>query len=216
MQHSRSIVVLSLIALGIAIVYQSSFVSASKVQQSSTLESRVIELEQLVQELSDRVDMLEGSAERTSPPTTIPTRRATTIPAGPTAASNADLHTGPGTSFAVGGNATAGQSLSIIAITSSSDWYKLSNGLWIATFLVRGGPGGLPVDNGPVTPPTSEPVRIQEPDVEVCPCYYDLDCGDFSRERDAQACFNYCLDETGYDFHGFDADSDGLACESLP
>lgn len=50
----------------------------------------------------------------------------------------------------------------------------------------------------------------------VCACggnYYN--CSDFSSWAAAQACYQYCLSVVGYDVHRLDADSDGIACESL-
>jgi hypothetical protein len=53
--------------------------------------------------------------------------------------------------------------------------------------------------------------------VEICDCSDNLyNCPDFSTQGEAQACYEFCLNETGTDIHGLDADSDGLACEALP
>lgn len=48
-------------------------------------------------------------------------------------------------------------------------------------------------------------------------CSYDAyNCSDFSTQAEAQACFNYCWAQVGYDVHQLDADDNGVACESLP
>lgn len=48
-------------------------------------------------------------------------------------------------------------------------------------------------------------------------CSYDAyNCSDFSTQRAAQACHDYCMARVGYDVHKLDADGDGEACESLP
>lgn len=50
-----------------------------------------------------------------------------------------------------------------------------------------------------------------------CDCDRNLyDCRDFDRRREAQACFDYCMDKTGEDVHHLDGGGDGLVCESLP
>lgn len=49
-----------------------------------------------------------------------------------------------------------------------------------------------------------------------CQCETDLDCADFSTHNSAQACYDYCFEVKGYDFHKLDGkDNDGLVCESL-
>jgi hypothetical protein len=50
-----------------------------------------------------------------------------------------------------------------------------------------------------------------------CPCDADtLNCGDFSTQAEAQACFDHCMAITGRDVHRLDQNNDGVACESLP
>jgi len=41
-------------------------------------------------------------------------------------------------------------------------------------------------------------------------------CADFTSQTEAQACFDFCLDQTGEDVHRLDGGGDGLVCESLP
>ncbi|MGB4873002.1 MAG: thermonuclease family protein [Candidatus Promineifilaceae bacterium] len=41
-------------------------------------------------------------------------------------------------------------------------------------------------------------------------------CADFSVQTDAQACFDFCLEQTGEDVHKLDGGGDGRVCESLP
>jgi endonuclease YncB( thermonuclease family) len=51
----------------------------------------------------------------------------------------------------------------------------------------------------------------------VCDCDRNLyDCSDFRRQREAQTCFNYCMEKTGEDVHHLDGGGDGRVCESLP
>jgi endonuclease YncB( thermonuclease family) len=51
----------------------------------------------------------------------------------------------------------------------------------------------------------------------VCDCDRNLyDCRDFDRQREAQACFNFCMEKTGQDVHNLDGGGDGRVCESLP
>ncbi|MCB8942922.1 MAG: hypothetical protein H6658_04020 [Ardenticatenaceae bacterium] len=41
-------------------------------------------------------------------------------------------------------------------------------------------------------------------------------CANFATHSAAQACYNFCWQQTGHDVHGLDGDDDKLACESLP
>jgi hypothetical protein len=51
----------------------------------------------------------------------------------------------------------------------------------------------------------------------VCTCAYDrYDCSDFLKEKQAQACFNFCFSQGAGDLHHLDEDGNGLACDSLP
>ena len=42
------------------------------------------------------------------------------------------------------------------------------------------------------------------------------DCKDFRTQRQAQACYEACLDLVGEDIHNLDGGGDGVVCESLP
>jgi hypothetical protein len=53
---------------------------------------------------------------------------------------SSNLRSGPGTNYSVVGNAQPGQCLTITGRTAAGDWYQLSNGHWIAAFLVRNAP----------------------------------------------------------------------------
>lgn len=51
----------------------------------------------------------------------------------------------------------------------------------------------------------------------VCPCDADsLNCSDFITQSQAQACFNYCMEQGQGDIHRLDRDNNGIVCESLP
>jgi len=53
--------------------------------------------------------------------------------------------------------------------------------------------------------------------IVICPCDRDkLDCSDFSKQRKAQACYDYCVSKGVGDIHELDDDGNGLACENLP
>ncbi len=52
---------------------------------------------------------------------------------------NANLRAGPATSYAILGKAPAGQTVTIVGQDDSGDWYHLTNGQWIAAFLVDTG-----------------------------------------------------------------------------
>lgn len=53
---------------------------------------------------------------------------------------NANLRQGPGTSYAIVGGVTAGQTLEIVARNAAGDWYQLADGKWIFAALVDGSP----------------------------------------------------------------------------
>lgn len=68
--------------------------------------------------------------------------------------------------------------------------------------------------------PTNTPVPTatnQPPPGNCTTCAFDAyNCSDFATQAQAQACYDYCWDQVGYDVHQLDADDDGEACESLP
>jgi uncharacterized protein YraI len=59
------------------------------------------------------------------------------FPATGTVLNNANLRDGPGTNFSRAGAAAAGQTVTVAECNSACDWYRLDNGNWIASFLVR-------------------------------------------------------------------------------
>jgi micrococcal nuclease len=74
---------------------------------------------------------------------------------------NANLRTGPGTTYALAGSARAGASVTIVGQNAAGDWYELDGGQWIAAFLVR-------VDAAASAPPAgavaAQVVRITDGD----------------------------------------------------
>jgi uncharacterized protein YraI len=68
-----------------------------------------------------------------------------TLPAEPITNYDANLRSGPSTNYPVVGGAKAGQKLIISARNDTGDWYQLSDGNWIAAFLVNSAPEMLPV-----------------------------------------------------------------------
>ena len=69
--------------------------------------------------------------------------------------------------------------------------------------------------------PTSDFPVVPMPDMEVevvvCGCSGDIyNCGDFKKQKEAQACHDYCMSLGHGDIHGLDGDDDGQACEALP
>ncbi len=67
---------------------------------------------------------------------------------------------------------------------------------------------------------TRTPTNTPEPTPTLSPCTCfggRYDCGDFDKQAEAQACYDYCLKQRGHDVHGLDGnDNDGVVCESLP
>ncbi|MEM7118342.1 MAG: thermonuclease family protein [Chloroflexota bacterium] len=51
----------------------------------------------------------------------------------------------------------------------------------------------------------------------VCDCSgNNYNCADFTKQSEAQACYDFCVSEVGEDIHHLDGGGDGLVCESLP
>jgi len=90
---------------------------------------------------------------------------ATRVPTAPAANRNANLRSGPGTSFSVAGSVQQGQTLRITGRNVAGDWYQLDNVVWIAAFLVDGAPTTLDEVAAPTVPTpipsTATPVPAQ-------------------------------------------------------
>jgi len=72
----------------------------------------------------------------------------------------------------------------------------------------------------PTATKTQVPTSTRTPSSTYCKTCWDCsgniyNCGDFSSQAEAQACYKYCLLQTGKDIHRLDGDNDGIACESL-
>ena len=68
-----------------------------------------------------------------------------------------------------------------------------------------------------VSLPTVPLPKIIEGETAECTCTSnEYNCADFTTHTDAQACYNYCWQQTSRDVHQLDGDNDRLACESLP
>jgi len=179
----------------------------------------------------------------TAAPTITPTA---TTPAStcPQTTSTANLRSGPGTSYPTAGRLQAGECVVITGRTEVADWYQLSNGNWIAEFLVI---NVGPLANIPVTftappstatampaqptaalvVPTAIPLQAQPTPVPPTPLpaaptqNCDPSYPDFCLEPGIADLD--CGDIPQYagftvlqpDPHGFDGtDNDGLGCES--
>lgn len=77
-------------------------------------------------------------------------------------------------------------------------------------------PTDYPTATDPPQPPdapTDQPPATPGP----CDCYGgSLTCGDFDTQVQAQACYDYCLEETGMDIYHLDTNQNDVACEGLP
>lgn len=84
---------------------------------------------------------------------------------------NANLRAGPGTNFAIVGQATAGQEVQVAAVSEDGGWYLLGNGAWIANFLVATPEAAVPVVNNEilqaVTGQAAPPTGVVTPTVTV-------------------------------------------------
>lgn len=75
---------------------------------------------------------------------------------------NANLRSGPGTTYAVAGSASAGDSVTIVETNAAGDWYKLDSGKWIAAFLVE-----LDDDAPDAAPPTPNATATPLPAIAI-------------------------------------------------
>jgi hypothetical protein len=98
-----------------------------------------------------------------------PTAVATPVQFKATTLKAANLRAGPATTFAVVGSVKAKQSISITGKNAKGDWYQLTDGKWIAVFLVSKVVGNVPVvaaatiaPAAPLAPaaPTATPVPV--------------------------------------------------------
>ena len=76
----------------------------------------------------------------------------------------ANLRAGPGTTYAIVGSANFGESLSLVGQSADGQWYQTGSGVWIAAFLLREPPAGLPIADAPADQPGVEGGQMAEPD----------------------------------------------------
>jgi uncharacterized protein YraI len=74
---------------------------------------------------------------------------------------NSNLRSGPGTRYAVVGSAPAGTTVRIAGASATGDWYHLTNGRWIASFLVDINGAGSSRAPVPTVAPTPAPAHIE-------------------------------------------------------
>ena len=79
-----------------------------------------------------------GAGQAANAPAVAPAARAT-------ANRGANLRSGPGTNFPIVGGAVRGQVLAVAGRNAAGNWLRLTDGSWIAAFLVDGAPAGLAV-----------------------------------------------------------------------
>lgn len=58
---------------------------------------------------------------------------------------DANLRSGPGTSFPVVGRAKAGDEIDLVSVNETGDWYQLDDSKWIAAFLISGDTSSIQV-----------------------------------------------------------------------
>lgn len=138
----------------------------------------------------------------------LPTATASTTPTGEATATQTATPTatdGPSATPTVTGTAT---STSTVTRTPT------------ATATQTATPTKTPTPTITMTPTktaTPTATATKSPPANCSTCAYDAyNCSDFATQAQAQACYDYCMDQVGYDVHGLDGDGDGEACESLP
>lgn len=129
-----------------------------------------------------------------------------------------------------------GQTVILVKDVSETDRYGrllryvyLPDGTFVNAKIVRNGLGRL-VTFPPDVAQTDYFRQLQDearesatgmwsrPDlVGPCDCDRNLyNCSDFRSRREAQTCFDYCLQTVGEDVHKLSGRGDGVACRSLP
>lgn len=77
---------------------------------------------------------------------------------------DANLRSGPGTTYRIDGSAKAGERLHIVGANDAGDWYELETGQWIAAFLVRIEGSESTVSGPPAGAVAAQVVRITDGD----------------------------------------------------
>jgi hypothetical protein len=75
-----------------------------------------------------------------------------------------------------------------------------------------------PIQEAEETENSEEPADSAQEDTASCYCSsntYNCSYNDFSSTTEAQALYECCLEQVGYDVHDLDRNNDGQACESL-
>lgn len=93
----------------------------------------------------------------TEPPSATLVSTATLVPSGPVVNRNANLRSGPSTTYEIIAGAVAGQARKLNGRNATDNWLRLTSGAWIAKYLVDNSPSDLPVVATPVVPPTRPP-----------------------------------------------------------
>jgi hypothetical protein len=151
-------------------------------------------------------------------------------------APSADIRSGPGTNYPSIDFALEDETFAVVASNNAKDWYiiALDNDEfgWIAASVVTvvnsltliqvaetipAPPADQPTTSTQATqPPIPQPIPqpTAPPPPPVCNCSGDLyNCGSFNSSGQAQACYNYCVEQGRGDIHRLDRDNDGLVCE---
>lgn len=93
------------------------------------------------------------STPTTPPPATPIATPTKTLPStAGTVNRDANLRSGPGTTYPTAGNARKGALVTVVGISADGGWYKLETGVWIAIFLVDGFTGSVPTVTAPPQP----------------------------------------------------------------
>lgn len=72
------------------------------------------------------------------------------------------------------------------------------------------------VTAAPTPTPTSTPTPTPTQAVAYACSNNFYNCADFVTHDEAQAVYDYCMAQVGFDVHRLDRDNDGIACEALP
>lgn len=124
---------------------------------------------------------------------------------------NANLRSGPGTSFAVAGSVRVGDIVTVVATNDAGDWHQLDTGNWIAAFLVekqvtstptakpRAAAIATPVPSPTLAKPTNTPTAVNSSSDGYRSGGLGLSQSDWEKNH-TETALDYMTMGTGYDY----------------
>lgn len=215
--RSSKIVILIAVLIGMCSVPISCITRSSNesviVEQPSPQPTSTMETEAYTERRASLEETVGDNLNNNEQPT------PTGIPIAIVSVNSANIRNGPGTNYDKIGYAVRDGGFVIIGKNESGDWYNIQLNRneygWIAASVVE----TMFAENVniSVTVPPPKIIQQEQPPQPICSCDGDrYNCSSFSRQWQAQSCYNYCIQQSAGDIHGLDSDNDGRVCESLP